>query len=141
MESVIAPPLRVACSQAMLMLITSQPMRPGRSSQNDLMSRDPIAGLSSRPIQNYQDESEESVKSRFKYFNTYVIDMRVGIAPQGQQLLTSEGQSIEDGGLSKNNSNPMKGGSDARDEQESQPACWSLASFRNLCSRLLRSSA
>lgn len=55
MESVILsrPPLRTACSQAMLMLTRTHRIKPGRSSLNDLMSKEPIDGLSSRPMKNW----------------------------------------------------------------------------------------
>lgn len=54
MESVTfkRPPLRTACSQTMLMLMRTQRMRPGRSSLKDLMSKEPMEGLSSRPMKN-----------------------------------------------------------------------------------------
>ena len=54
MESVTfkRPPLRTACSQTMLMLMRTQRIRPGRSSLKDLMSKEPIEGLSSRPMKN-----------------------------------------------------------------------------------------
>jgi len=54
MESVIcvSPPRRVACSQAMLMFMRVQRMRPGLSSLKYLTSNDPIDGFSSRPMKN-----------------------------------------------------------------------------------------
>jgi hypothetical protein len=64
MESVTlsSPPRRVACSQAKLMLMTTQRMRPGLSSLNDLMSKEPIDGLSSRPMNHYELELRRSTK-------------------------------------------------------------------------------
>ena len=53
MESVMAPPRRVACSQAIEMSTSTQRMRPGRSSLNDLISNEPMEGLSSRPMNHY----------------------------------------------------------------------------------------
>jgi hypothetical protein len=50
MESVMRPSRRVACAQAMLMSINNQRIIPGRSSLNDLISRDPTAGFNSRPM-------------------------------------------------------------------------------------------
>jgi hypothetical protein len=49
-ESVMRPPIRVACAQAMLMSINSQRIMPGRSSLNDLISSDPTVGFNSRPM-------------------------------------------------------------------------------------------
>ena len=49
-ESVMRPPRRVACVQAMLMSINNQRIIPGRSSLNDLISRDPTVGFNSRPM-------------------------------------------------------------------------------------------
>lgn len=46
------PPRRVACSHAMLTLIRTHRIRPGLSSLNDLTSKYPIEGLSSRPMKN-----------------------------------------------------------------------------------------
>lgn len=50
MESVIPPPRRTACSQAMLMSIRTQRMSPGRSSLKDLISNEPMRGFSSLPM-------------------------------------------------------------------------------------------
>lgn len=52
-ESVIEPPRRTDCSQAMEMLIRYQRIIPGRSSLKDLMSRPKNVGLSSRPMNHW----------------------------------------------------------------------------------------
>ena len=66
MESVmlLKPPRRVACSQAMLILIRTHKIRPGLSSLKDLTSNEPTAGLSSRPMKNYRRcKNWQSVKN------------------------------------------------------------------------------
>ena len=50
MESVMLPPRRTACSHAMPMSMSTQRMRPGRSSLNDLRSKEPMDGFNSRPM-------------------------------------------------------------------------------------------
>ena len=47
------PPRRVACSQSILILIRTHKIRPGRSSLKDFRSKEPIDGLSSRPMNHY----------------------------------------------------------------------------------------
>lgn len=52
MESVTfaKPPRRTACSQTIPISISTQRIKPGRSSLKDLMSNEPMEGLSSRPM-------------------------------------------------------------------------------------------
>lgn len=53
MESVNVPPRRMYCSQAILISMRAQRIKPGRSSLNDLRSYEPIEGFNSRPMKNY----------------------------------------------------------------------------------------
>jgi hypothetical protein len=99
MESVTFPPFLRACSQAMLMSMRTQRISPGRNSLNDLISKEPIDGLSSRPIKNCRLKLGPHVRRRLSLQKVYIVDHVPGVTAKGELLSLSEGGEVDIHGL------------------------------------------
>src|SRR5271156_4965112 len=64
--TLLHPPRRVACSQTMLMLTRTQRINPGLSSLKDLMSKEPMDGFNSRPINHLRMEMRRNISPDVK---------------------------------------------------------------------------
>lgn len=91
MESVRFPLRRTACSQAILMSIRTQRMRPGRISLKDLRSREPMDGLSSLPMNHYNVRKEvRRVRVTEDERGTHIVEDIARVTTQGQQRTLPE---------------------------------------------------
>lgn len=90
-------PRRMACSQAMEMLIKVQRIIPGRSSLKDLMSKEPIRGLSSRPMNHWKGYIRDF--SRDKDASTHIVNKVSSVTAKSKDATISEGAGIDEKAL------------------------------------------
>ena len=107
MESVTlakVPSRRTACSQAIAMSMMNHRMRPGRSSLNDLSSKEPMEGLSSRPMYHYT-HGEHGLQGQNRRSETHVVNEVSRVSAECEERARAERGGVAVDGLDHRHEN------------------------------------